>query len=167
MQRHLLTIHLGNHNRFRADRTMTKNYADALIGFFVLTVATAFLIFLYNGRDVAGTSRYEVYAEFLSANGISVGSDVRVAGVKIGEVTAMTLDPSNFLAKVKFVVADDLEVPDDSVIAVSTDGLLGDSFLEILPGGSVENIAAGGKFLNTQDSVDILTVLAGFRPGAN
>ena len=146
---------------------MPKYSVDAAIGFIVLAVAAGFLLFLYNGRDAADHGHYEVYAEFISANGISVGADVRIAGVNVGEVTSMTLDTNSFQAKVHFTIREDIEVPEDSVISVSLDGLLGDRFLEILPGGSFENIAAGNGFLNTQDSVDVMSVLAGFASGFN
>ena len=146
---------------------MSRNYTDAVIGLIVLTAAAGFLLFLYGGRHATDGRHYEVYAEFFSANGISVGADVRISGVKVGEVTTMALDPSSYLAKVQFTIDDDLDVPEDSVIAVTSDNLFSDNFLEILPGGSMDNISAGGGFQNTQDAVNILSVLGGFTSGDN
>ena len=104
-------------------------------------------------------------ASFRSADGISTGTDVRMAGVKIGSVTALRLDPESFRAELTLALRDDLKIPDDSGVAVSQEGLLGGSFVEVIPGGSDFTMENGAEFLDTQGSVSLVSLLLKFVSG--
>ena len=104
-------------------------------------------------------------AAFRSAEGISIGTEVRLAGVRVGAVTGMELNPQSFLAETTFSIDPAIVLPDDSAIAISSEGLLGGSFVEIIPGGSPFNLEAGGEILDTQSSVSLITLLLRFVGG--
>jgi phospholipid/cholesterol/gamma-HCH transport system substrate-binding protein len=87
------------------------------------------------------------------------GTDVRLHGIKIGAVSAVDLDPKNYLAIVRMNIRGNIPVPDDSSIKVTSSGLLGNPYLSIQPGGSVKNLQAGGVIANTQGSVDIMGLI--------
>ena len=113
-----------------------------------------------------GASGFDTYsASFRSAEGIGVGTDVRLAGVKVGSVTDMTLDPATFRAETSFTLQEDVALPDDTAVVVSSEGLLGGSFLEILPGGSPFNLEPGDEIVDTQSSVSIIQLLLRFVSG--
>lgn len=143
---------------------MAGQTTEVLVGAGVLAVAAGFLFFAGEstgfGRGPSGT--YELSARFRSAQGIALGTDVRLAGVKVGTVTGMVLDPKDFRARVNFTVDDKIELPDDSRAAVSSDGLLGGSYLELDPGGSITNFAPGDEIENTQSSVSLIALLLKF-----
>ncbi|MBW4968657.1 MCE family protein, partial [Pseudoalteromonas sp. CR1] len=80
---------------------------------------------------------YALRASFRSVEGVTVGTDVRLAGVKIGTVTSLTLNPQTFYADAAVSIRRDVLLPDDSSILISAEGLLGGSFVEIQPGGSL------------------------------
>ncbi len=142
---------------------MAENPTEVLAGGAVLIAAIGFVI--YAGQS-AGFTRdggsYPLTASFRSVDGVSVGTDVRMAGVKIGTVTNLSLNPETFFADATFTVREDIGVPDDSTALISSEGLLGGNFLEIQPGGSLDNLPPGGEIEDTQGSVGLISLLMKF-----
>jgi len=145
---------------------MSENKTEVIAGGVVLAVAVGFLIYAGQMTGVsAGQSEYTLSASFRSADGVDVGTDVRLAGVKVGRVTAIELDPETYRAETAFTVREGIEVPDDSAIAISSEGLLGGNYVEILPGGSPFYFAAGDEVEFTQGSVSLISLLMKFVAG--
>lgn len=146
----------------------TENKTEVAVGGLVLVIAAGFMI--YAGQ-VAGFSTggddYPLTASFRSADGVEVGTDVRLAGVKVGRVTELSLDPETYRAQAIIAVSNAIEVPDDSALSVSSEGLLGGNFLEILPGGSPFYFAPGDEIEFTQGSVSLIGLLTKFVSGDN
>ena len=105
-------------------------------------------------------------ASFRSAEGVQVGTDVRLAGVKVGTVTDLELDPETYRADAAIAIASEVVLPDDTAIVISSEGLLGGSFVELLPGGSPFNLDPGSEILDTQGSVSIVQLLLRFVSGS-
>lgn len=144
----------------------SENMTEIAVGGAVLAIAAGFMIYAGQVSGFSGaTAEYELSASFRSADGIDVGTDVRLAGVKVGRVTAMELDPETYRAQAVFTVRDDIEVPDDSALAISSEGLLGGNFVEIMPGGSPFFFAAGDEIEFTQGSVSLIALLTKFVAG--
>jgi phospholipid/cholesterol/gamma-HCH transport system substrate-binding protein len=145
---------------------MSNSKTETAVGGAVLLTAVAFLAFMLNATGSSGSNTaLTLKATFRSADGISTGTHVRMAGVKIGSVTALRLDPESFRAELMLALRDDLKIPDDSGVAVSQEGLLGGSFIEIIPGGSDFAMANGAEFLDTQGSVSLVSLLLKFVSG--
>lgn len=145
---------------------MAENTTEVVVGTGVLAVAIGFLVFATGATSLAvGGSVYPLTASFRSAEGVSVGTDVRMAGVKVGTVTDLNLNPQTFRADATFTMQNGIEIPDDSAISVSSEGLLGGSFVEVIPGGSPFNLEAGGEIEDTQSSVSLITLLMKFVAG--
>jgi phospholipid/cholesterol/gamma-HCH transport system substrate-binding protein len=141
---------------------------EVLTGGIVLAVAVGFFIY---AAQVTGFARdssdsYALSASFRSVEGVSIGTDVRMAGVRIGSVTGVDLNPQTFRAETSFSIASGIDIPDDSAIAVSSEGLLGGNFVEIIPGGSPFNLEPGGEIIDTQSAVSLLTLLMRFASGS-
>ncbi|QQA44046.1 outer membrane lipid asymmetry maintenance protein MlaD [Pelagovum pacificum] len=147
---------------------MRENTTEVVTGGVVLVLAVAFLFYMLQVAGVSGRTGggYPLVATFSSAEGVSVGSDVRLAGVKVGTVTGLELNPETYLADMEIQVVNGIEVPDDSSLAVSSEGLLGGNFMEIIPGGSFEFFEPGGQFLDTQSSVSLITLLLRYVGGS-
>ncbi|MBA3325863.1 MAG: outer membrane lipid asymmetry maintenance protein MlaD [Rhodobacteraceae bacterium] len=143
-----------------------NSVAETAIGAAVIAAAIGFVVYAsqVSGRQATGDS-YALTAEFRSVEGISVGTDVRLAGIRVGSVTALDLDPSSYQAKATFTVAGALEIPEDSDVKIASEGLLGGSFLEITPGASEFMLAEGDAVVNTQSSVSLLNLLMRFGGG--
>ncbi len=140
---------------------MRESLFETLVGVLVVAVAAVFLFFSLQQRsDAAPRDSYVLHAKFNRVDGIAAGSDVRMAGVKVGTVSAIDLDPKTYKAVVTFTMKDGIEVPDDSTAQVLNDGLLGGAYVGILVGGSFDYIPEGGTIEFTRGSVDLLTVLS-------
>lgn len=143
---------------------MASSAAETLIGAVVLATAAGFLVYAGKSSGFGGSTaaEYEIVANFRSAEGVSVGTDVRLAGVKVGTVTEMKLDRETYQARTIFTVEQGIELPDDSEAKVSTEGLLGGTFLEITPGASDFMLEPGEEILNTQGAISFLNLLMKF-----
>ncbi|MEC7489800.1 MAG: outer membrane lipid asymmetry maintenance protein MlaD [Pseudomonadota bacterium] len=135
---------------------MRKNLIETVMGAVVLIVAALFVAFAYSKADVAAVEGYRIRANFDRVDGVLAGTDVRMSGVRIGSVTSSNLDPKTYLANVSMNIRSDVQIPVDTSIAVSSDGLLGDKFLNLSPGGSDEMLLPGGEILATQGSIDLM-----------
>ena len=138
---------------------------EIVTGGAVLAAAVGFFFYATGPGGSAARDSSELMAAFRSAEGISIGTEVRLAGVRVGAVTGMELNPQSFLAETTFSIDPAIVLPDDSAIAISSEGLLGGSFVEIIPGGSPFNLEAGGEILDTQSSVSLITLLLRFVGG--
>jgi phospholipid/cholesterol/gamma-HCH transport system substrate-binding protein len=110
---------------------------------------------------------YDLKASFRSVEGITLGSDVRMAGVKVGTITALNLNPTTFFADATVSVQNGLLLPDDSAILISSEGLLGGNFIELVPGGSETNLEPGAEIEDTQGSVSLISLLMKFVSGGS
>ena len=145
---------------------MAENPIEVIVGGFVLAAAIGFVV--YAGKATGYGSAPESYAlsaSFRSVEGVTVGTDVRLAGVKIGSVTQLDLNPGTFFADATISVKDGILLPEDSAILVSSEGLLGGNFIEILPGGSPVNLEPGGEIEDTQGAVSLISLLLKFVGG--
>ena len=138
---------------------MQNSVVETLVGTIVVVVATVFLFFAYSSTNSGSTKGYEVLANFQRVDGLNVGTDVRLSGIKIGNVSSLSLDPKTYQATVHLNIRDDVKLPDDSAIMVTSAGLLGNSYLSITPGGSDTMLASGGYIQNTQGSVDLMSLV--------
>lgn len=142
---------------------MAENTAEVLTGAAVLAAALGFLVYAGQGSGLApAAGAYPLKASFRSVEGITVGTDVRLAGVKVGTVTSLSLNPQTFFADATISVKNDILLPDDSAILISSEGLLGGSFVELQPGGSLENFAPGAEIEDTQGAVSVVNLLSKF-----
>lgn len=145
---------------------MTHSTTEVLVGGGVLAAALAFGIYAVQSTGFSlGTEGYTLTASFRSLEGVSVGTDVRLAGVKVGTVTAMELNPETYRADTIVTIRDGIQIPDDSAIVVASEGLLGGNFVEISPGGSPFYYAAGDEILDTQGAVSLVSLLLKFVSG--
>jgi phospholipid/cholesterol/gamma-HCH transport system substrate-binding protein len=142
-----------------------ERWGETILGAVVAAVAVGFFAFAAAQAGQTGArGGYELVARFQRVDGVAVGSDVRVSGVKVGVVRAMALDPETYLARLTLSIDNGVEVLDDSTARIATDGLLGGAYVAIEPAG-LDPLPPGGEIPNTQGSVDLLTLLASFAQG--
>lgn len=142
---------------------MRESLFETLIGLAVVAVAGFFLVFSLSQQSGAATGdAYALSAKFGRVDGIAPGTDVRIAGVKVGSVTDVNVDPKTLKAEVKMTVRKDILLPVDSTAQVQSDSLLGGSYIYVLAGGDPDqNLPTDGTgmFDFTRGSVDILSLL--------
>jgi phospholipid/cholesterol/gamma-HCH transport system substrate-binding protein len=141
---------------------MRRSVAEVSAGFIVLIVAVGFLAYALVTSGAASLPGYQLSAEFDRIDGLSAGSDVRMAGVKVGAITHTEIDPKTYLAIVDFSVSKDIKLPTDSSAEVTSDGMLGGKFLSLVPGGADDMLKPGGRVTVTQSSVSLEELLGKF-----
>lgn len=146
---------------------MSSNLVESIIGAVVLVVAGWFLFFTYERTDAASVNGYTLSARFDRIDGLGVGSDVRVAGIKVGSIIESELDTVSYQAIVKFSVASGVELPLDTAAAISSESLLGGAYLTLLPGGDEEMLVDGDLIEETQDAIDLLGLIGKFTSGGS
>jgi phospholipid/cholesterol/gamma-HCH transport system substrate-binding protein len=139
-----------------------RGIAEVLTGAGVLLVAAGFLAFAVAHSGRTGSAGYKLYATFDHIDGLNPGADVRIAGVKVGNVLNMRVDPKTFLAVVTLSVSDDIHLPKDTSAEITSESLLGGKFLNLSPGGDNKDLSPGGTITVTQSSISLEQLLGKF-----
>ncbi|MCR8723206.1 outer membrane lipid asymmetry maintenance protein MlaD [Frigidibacter sp. ROC022] len=139
---------------------MAGTLTETVTGGLVLIAAAGFIVYGSKLSGFAGGgASYPLTASFRSVEGVTVGTDVRLAGVKVGTVTDLKLNNETFFADATLSVGADVQLPDDTEARIASEGLLGGSFVELLPGGSLTNYKPGDEIEFTQGSVSLIELL--------
>ena len=145
---------------------MREDLPEIMVGGVVLAAAIGFALYAGQAAGLTGArDTYALQASFRSLEGIDVGTDLRLAGVKIGKVTGVALNPTTYRADTVVSIEDGIEIPDDSALVVSSEGLLGGNYMEIVPGGSPFYFSDGDMISDTQGAVSLISLLLKFVSG--
>lgn len=139
-----------------------RNIGEILLGAVVLLIAAGFLAYAVAHSGRSTVSGYVLHASFDHIDGLGPGSDVRMAGVKVGSVLSTSVDPKTYLALVTFSVANDIKLPKDTSAEITSEGLLGGKFLNLSPGGDSAMLQPGQTIGITQGSISIEQLLGKF-----
>jgi phospholipid/cholesterol/gamma-HCH transport system substrate-binding protein len=145
---------------------MSRNVIETVLGAVVLIVAVAFVVWAYGRSNVGDVGGYTLHAKFDKVDGLDVGADVRISGIKVGRVLAETLDPQTYQATVTFDVRNDIKLPADSSAAILSSSLLGGKFLGVTPGGDEKMLQPGGEITITQSSINLEDLIGRFIYGS-
>lgn len=147
---------------------MNKNYFETIVGFIVLLVALAFSYkaYLGSGSGEAEIDGYSLNVNFDRVDGLNVGADVKVSGLKVGKVVEAEIDPKTYQAKIKLSVEDSVKLPDDSSAEIISAGLLGDKYVALVPGGSETYLKDDDKIKFSQPSISIEALIGKFMFGS-
>jgi phospholipid/cholesterol/gamma-HCH transport system substrate-binding protein len=137
-----------------------EQWAETGVGAVVLAAAGVFLVYaLSNAGGLKSGGGYDLIAKFGEVGSLAPGADVKVAGVKIGTVSRIALDPKTFQAETHLLVNDGIKLPDDSTVKITSDSLLGGQHIAIQPGGSPDDMKPGAQFQNVQGAVDLFGLI--------
>jgi phospholipid/cholesterol/gamma-HCH transport system substrate-binding protein len=133
----------------------------SITGFLLIGVLSELYLFTQLGElDLHRAGGYTISADFSDASGLEPGSIVELAGVQVGQVTAISLIGTR--ARVMLRLRDDVQLPDDTIASIQTKGLLGGRYMLITPGGSERIIPPGGKIRETEAPLDLPGLLAAY-----
>jgi phospholipid/cholesterol/gamma-HCH transport system substrate-binding protein len=139
-----------------------RNAVEIVVGAAVLLVAGVFLAYAVAHSGRSAREGYPLTAQFDHIDGLSVGADVRMAGVRIGSVTNTAINPESYLAIVTLSVQDGLHLPKDSSAEIDSDSLLGGKYVSLSPGGDATMLKPGQQITITQSSVSLEQLLGKF-----
>lgn len=143
----------------RGNRTGTIEF---LTGLLVLAALAGLLAVALLGSGRKSEAGYRLNARFDHIDGLSVGSDVRLAGVSIGQVVSERVDPKSYQAEIVFTVRSTVRLPTDSSAVVTSDSLLGGKYLSLNPGGADTILKPDGHVTFTQGSISLEQLLSKF-----
>jgi phospholipid/cholesterol/gamma-HCH transport system substrate-binding protein len=142
---------------------LRENIGEALVGLFVILFAIWFVWFAWGATGGgAKAGAIHVTALFPNSTGINVGSDVRVAGMKVGTVTQQNLDPQSFQVKATLALDPAVKLPADSSAAITSEGFLGATFVSLIPGGETVSLKDGDTIADTQGAMDLMSMVGQF-----
>lgn len=138
---------------------MGGNVVETLIGAAVLAVAGIFLAFGYSTSSLNSDGGFTLIAKFDRVDGVTTGSDVRISGIKIGTVVDQRLDPATYQAIIEMDIDPAVKLPADSSAKITSEGLLGATYMSIEAGGSEELLQDGSELRFTQGSIDLMSLI--------
>jgi phospholipid/cholesterol/gamma-HCH transport system substrate-binding protein len=144
---------------------MSKKNVEILVGLFVLLGALSLAFLALKAANLASFSTGEVYvlqARFDNIGGLKPRAPVRSAGVAVGRVTSINLDPKTYLGVVTMEISRGFEFPKDSSAKILTAGLLGDQYIGIEPGAAESNLVAGDVIKQTQSAIVLENLIGQF-----
>lgn len=143
---------------------MRRNMIETVMGGVVLLVAVFFVAFAFQRASIGGGAGngYDVLVSFDDASGLAAGTDVRMAGVKVGTVVEQRLNPDTYFAEVQLSINESIRLPSDTSARIIPEGLLGGNYVALEPGGAEDYIENGGQIVYAQGSINVVDLLGRF-----
>jgi len=134
---------------------MNRITVETAVGMFIVVglICLAYLSVKLGDVNLFGTKQYVVKARFTNISGLKEGAEVDIAGVTVGKVSKITLD--NYQAVVELLINPNVKIQEDSIASIRTQGIIGDKYVKISPGGADGYIKPKGMMTETESSVDI------------
>ena len=123
-------------------------------------VCVGYLSIHLGKMEWGGDRFYPVFARFQSVSGLIAGAHVELAGVHIGKVDSIALDPKRLVAVVELKIQKSLKLSDDVIASVKTSGLIGDKYIELAPGNSDNILKPGGLITETESAVNLESLIS-------
>ena len=136
---------------------MSRYHIETVVGLFLLAGLAAFtyLTITMGGVNVLDGKGYTVLARFTSVSGLTEGAPVEMAGVPIGEVVKISIDPEEYEAVVELAIANGIKLQEDVIASIRSTGIIGSKFVKLAPGGAEELLAPGDEITETEPSVSL------------
>jgi phospholipid/cholesterol/gamma-HCH transport system substrate-binding protein len=127
------------------------------VGVFLVAgfICFAYLSVKLGDVNLFGEQTYTVTARFGSVSGLKEGATVEMAGVAIGSVRHIVLDPKDYEAVVELAIEKQVRLQEDSIASIRTSGIIGDKYVDVSPGGLEDYIADGGRIVETESAINI------------
>ena len=141
---------------------MKRFNVETAVGVFMVIgfLCFAWLSVKLGDVDLFGGDTYTVQARFGSVSGLKAGAVVEIAGVQVGKVAAIRLQPDDYRAVVEMSIERGVQISEDSIASIRTAGIIGDRYVNISPGGMPENIAPGGVIAETESAINLEELLS-------
>jgi len=146
---------------------MLKLNKETAVGLFVFIglVAIVYMSVKLGNVQLLSSRYYPVQADFADISGLKTNAPVQMFGVDIGFVSVISLDQEKGVARVEMMIDKDVQLTDDAIVSVKTNGLIGDKYLKIAPGGLGEPVKPGDTLFDTQPAIDLEDLISKFAFG--
>jgi phospholipid/cholesterol/gamma-HCH transport system substrate-binding protein len=146
---------------------MKKYSKETVVGIFVVIglACIGYMTVQLGNVGFFGDNTYSLYAKFNTVTGLRVGNPVNMLGLEIGRVERFTIDQENQVVKVQFKINKGIEIFDDAIASIKTEGLIGDKYVAIDPGGGGDLLANGDTITDTNSPTDIMDLVSKYAFG--
>lgn len=147
---------------------MKRSTIDLWVGIFValgIAAVTFLSLKVANLVPQSANQSYVLYADFDNVGGLKVKAPVKEAGVVIGRVADIRLNPKTYRARVTLNIDKTYQISDDASASILTAGLLGEQYIGMLQGGSETNLAPGGTITITSSAMVLEQLIGKFMTG--
>ena len=136
---------------------MKRLSVEMIVGLFLFLglVSISYLAVKLGDIALFGDNSYPIRAQFISISGLKEGAPVELAGVKIGKVARIALHPEDYEAEVELAINRDVKLHEDVIASIRTQGIIGDKFIKITPGGADEFLQAGMTIEETESAISL------------
>jgi phospholipid/cholesterol/gamma-HCH transport system substrate-binding protein len=138
---------------------LKRSTLEIVMGLVVLIGAGIFSVLVYQASDIKSADGYLLHAEFGTTGGLSIGDEVRLSGIKVGQIVGQSLDPVTYAARIDMSIDETVQLPSDSSARITAASLLGGNFLELLPGAGEDVMPEGTIIFDTRDPVSLSDLL--------
>lgn len=138
---------------------LKRSTLEIVMGLVVLIGAGIFSVLVYQASDIKSADGYLLHAEFGTTGGLSIGDEVRLSGIKVGQIVGQSLDPVTYAARIDMRIDETVQLPSDSSARITAASLLGGNFLELLPGAGEDVMPEGATIFDTRDPVSLSDLL--------
>jgi phospholipid/cholesterol/gamma-HCH transport system substrate-binding protein len=146
-----------------------KKYAmETAVGIFVVIglFCVGYMTVKLGNVSLLGDDTYSLFARFTSVSGLRTGSSIQMLGIEIGRVDKFTMDQENQMAVVEFRINKGIKIYDDAIASIKTEGLIGDRYVSIDPGGGADELLQpGGTITETESPTDIQELISKYAFG--
>lgn len=146
---------------------MKKYSKETIVGIFVIAglLCIGYMTVKLGNVGFLGDSTYSLYAKFSTVTGLRVGNPVQMLGLEIGRVAEFTMDQENQLAIVELKINKGIEIFDDAIASIKTEGLIGDKYISVDAGGGGDLLEPGDYIIDTQSPTDIMDLVSKYAFG--
>ena len=145
-----------------------KKYAqETVVGIFVVIglIAIAYMTVKLGNVGFLGEKAYTLYAKYTSVTGLRVGSPVNMLGLEVGRVQSFEMDQENQVAVVTLKINNGIQIFDDAIASIKTEGLIGDKFVSIDAGGGGDLLEDGDTITDTESPTDLMDLVSKYAFG--
>ena len=146
---------------------MQKSSIELGVGIFVLIgiLCVGYLTIRLGEMEFFEDDHYLLNARFQSVSGLKAGAKIEIAGVKVGQVESISLEPKEQIALVRLKIKKEVVLTDDVIASIKTAGLIGDKFIKLSPGGSDEILKSGDTIFETESALDVEEIISKYAFG--
>jgi len=142
---------------------MSKNFIETLVGATVILVAFTFSYIAYSTTSSVNThDSYTIVAKFDRADGVNIGTDVKIGGIPVGKVLEQKLDYSTYQAEIVMAIDNKVQLPLDTAAEIIGNGLLGEKYVSLSPGIDEEKLLDKGIIYFTQSAISLESLIGKF-----
>lgn len=146
---------------------MKKYTMETIVGIFVICglICVGYMTVKLGKLNLLGNDSYALTAKFTSVAGLKIGNPVHILGIDVGRVERITMDQEDQKAVVELRIKKEIKIYDDAIASIKTEGLIGDKYLSIDPGGGGDLLKHNGVITETQAALDIEQLISKYAFG--